>query len=133
MESTFAQLVAQGADAGQIAARAASTWRAVEAALSPVIGQRAVAALYKRCLALLRADYPWLTAFEAAPRGDDFALLQIALSQQTSSTALAAHQALLRTFHDLLTNFLGAPLTERLLRSVYETFSSDDAAQETSS
>jgi hypothetical protein len=137
MQATFAQLIAQNADAGQIAEKAVSVWRAVDAALSPIMGRRAVAALYKRSVALLRADYPWLEGREAGGLGhrqsDDFDLLRITLSQQTGSNAMAAHWALLRTFRDLLIRLLGESLTERLLGSVCEFPSSADAAQETSS
>jgi hypothetical protein len=139
MRAIVAQLVAQNADAGQVAETAFSTWLAIEAALSPIVGQRAVAALYKRSLTLIRADYPWLSVGEGdahrephGNRSDDFGLLRTALSQQTSSNAIAAHRALLQTYLDLLTGLLGESLTERLLRSVCDTLSSDDA-QETSS
>lgn len=137
MQATFAHLIAQDADAGQIAEKAVSAWRAVEAALSPIIGQRAVAALYKRSLALTCADYPWLLQREAGSlgnrQGDDFDVLRTALSQQTSSNAMAAHWALLRAFRDLLASLLGESLTERLLGSVCEFPSSAGAAQDTSS
>jgi hypothetical protein len=137
MQATFAQLIAQDADAGQIAEQAVTAWRAIEAALSPIIGQRAVAALYKRSVALTRADYPCLVQREAGSLGsrqsDDFDLLRTSLSQQTSSNAMAAHWALLRAFRDLLTRLVGESLTERLLGSVCEFPPSAGAAQETSS
>lgn len=137
MQATFAQLIAQDADAGQIAENAACAWRALEAALSPIIGQRAVAALYKRSVALVHADFPWLTAREADSLGnrqsDDFALLRTVLSQQTSSNAKAAHWALLRTFRSLLAGLVGESLTERLLGAVCEFPPSAGMAQEPSS
>jgi hypothetical protein len=134
---TFAQLIAQDADAAQIAEKSASAWRAVESALSPIIGQRAVAALYKRSVALVHADYPWLMAREtgslSSRQSDEFDLLRTILSQQTSSDAMAAHWALLRTFRNLLANLIGESLTERLLGSVCEFPSSAGVAQEPSS
>lgn len=137
MQATFAQLIAQDADAGQIAENAVRAWRAVEAALSPIVGQRAVAALYRRSVALVHADYPWLAAREAGSignrQGDDFDLLRTMLSEQTSSNALAAHWALLRAFRNLLAGLVGESLTERLLGSVCEFPSSAGAAQEPSS
>src|SRR5688572_23668545 len=124
MQATFAQLIAQDADAAQIAEKAVCAWRAVEAALAPIIGQRAVAALYKRSVALVHADYPWLMAREAGSlrnrQSDDFDLLRTMLSQQSSSNAMAAHWALLRTFRSLLAGLVGESLTERLLGSVCE-------------
>ena len=137
MQATFAQLIAQDADAGQIAEKAVSVWRTVDAALSPIIGQRAVAALYKRSVALVHPDYPWLMARESVSLGnrqsDDFDVLRATLSQQTSSDAIAAHWALLRAFRDLLARLLGESLTERLLGSICDFPSSAGAAQETSS
>lgn len=132
MQATFAQL-AQDADAGQIAEKAVSTWRAIEVALSPIIGQRAVAALYRRSVALIRADHPWLTEHEDNDRNDDFVLLRDSLAQQSSAKARAAHQALLQAFENLLISLLGDSLAERLLKPVFDTSSSDDVAQEPSS
>ena len=137
MQAIFAQPIAQDADAKEIAEKAATTWRTIEAALSPIIGQRAVYALYKRSLSLVRAEYSWLSPSPPAPEGDpspdDFVPLQTALSLQSDVTAMAAHRALLQAFIDLLAGMLGASLTERLLKSVWDTSSSAGVAQDTSS
>ena len=63
----------------------------------------------------------------------DFALLRETLAQQSSGDAAAAVQAgLLKTFLDLLTSLIGAELTERLLRSVWNNNpSSDPTVQDT--
>ena len=130
---------AEGADAAQIADLSVSTWRAVDAALSPVIGQRGVAALYKRSLYLIRADHPCLSAvYEGELGPGEFAGLHTALSGQSSSDAAAANGALLRAFHDLLAHLIGASLTGQLLRSVlhhsaFDNPSSGHAVQDTSS
>jgi hypothetical protein len=132
--TSTARLLARGASPEQIAVTAVSTWLAVSAALSPIIGERGVAALYKRSLYLSRIDYPWLAAAHEGERASEqYACLQAALSQQTSSNAAAANAALLQTFHDLLTDLIGGSLTERLLRSVWDNQSSGDAVQDTSS
>lgn len=108
-----------GADAAQIADLSVSTWREVDAALSPIIGQRGVAALYKRSLYLTRAEHPCLSAvYEGELGPGEFAGLRTALSGQSSAGATAANGALLRAFHDLLANLIGASLTGQLLRSV---------------
>ena len=135
MQAIFAQPIAQDADAKEIAEKAATTWRTIEAALSPIIGQRAVYALYKRSLSLVRAEYSWLSLSppEGDPSPDDFVPLQTALSLQSDVTAMAAHRALLQAFIDLLAGMLGASLTERLLKSVWDTSSSAGVAQDTSS
>ena len=122
---------AQDADAKRIAVAAVAKWRGIDAALSPIIGQRAVAALYNRSLSLLRADYPWLAAaHEDTLQPAEFSGLQTVLSQQASANAAAAHGALLQTFRDLLTSLIGSSLTERLLRSVLDNTSSGQAAQD---
>ena len=122
---------AQDADAKRIAEAAVAEWRSIDAALSPIIGQRAVAALYNRSLSLLRADYPWLAAgHEDTLQPAEFSGLQTVLSQQASANAAAAHGALLQTFRDLLISLIGSSLTERLLRSVLDNTSSGHAAQD---
>ena len=131
-QTTITRLVAEGADAGRIADAAVSTWRDVDASLSPIISSRGVAALYKRSLHLTHGDHPCLTAvYEDKSEPGDFAALQSALSQQTIQNAAAAHGALLQAFYDLLTHLIGASLTEQLLRSVGDPHSSGDAAQDT--
>lgn len=123
----------EDADTARIADTAISTWRDIDAALSPIIGQRGVAALYKRSLDLTRADYPWLAAVhDAALQPGEFAALRTALLQRTSTDAAAANGALLRTFGNLLSNLIGGSLTERLLGFVWDNPSSGHAVQETS-
>jgi hypothetical protein len=103
----------------RIAESAIATWHDIDAALGPVIGQRGVSRLYKRCLNLKRTDYPWLAAVEEAfPGAGEFDALQRALSQQPSAVAAAASAALLQTFYNLLTKLIGVSLTTQLLQSV---------------
>jgi hypothetical protein len=129
--SVLEQLVAEGAVAARIADKTVSMWHDIDAVLSPIIGQRGVAALYKRSLYLVRADYPWLAVVhEGALKPDEFAALQTALLQQTSSNAATASGALLQTFFDLLTNLIGKSLTERLLRSVWVNTTGGNAEQD---
>lgn len=118
--TTFVQLAAGGANASRIAEAAVAQWRNVDAALSPIIGQSAVAALFKRSLRLTGVNYPCLHALsESTLRPGDYAGLRAALSQETLFDAAAASDALLRTFHELLANLIGDSLAERLLRSAW--------------
>jgi hypothetical protein len=111
--------LAEGADVGQIACSAVSTWRGIDAALAPVIGRRGVAALYERSVCLVRAEYPWLPAVQArGPEVGAFGSLQAALVLQTRSEAAATQGALLRAFADLLSSLVGRSLTDRLLNAV---------------
>lgn len=133
MRATLAQIALDGADAEHIANAARSIWRGVDAALSPIIGQRGVAALYKRSLYLTRGDYHCLAAvYDDASKRDEFVALQAALAKQTSSDAAAANDALVQTFCKLLTTLIGASLTERLLQPVWDNHTSGDAARDTS-
>lgn len=119
------------ATASQVADATVAAWTAVCAALAPIVGQRGVAALYKRSLHLNRKDHAWL---EAATRGSDLsvdtALLRSALITQNADDAAAAAAAVLQTFYELLAMLVGPALTERLLRSVWANFSSGPPAQD---
>jgi hypothetical protein len=123
--------VAQGANSSRIADAAVARWRRIDAALSPIVGQRGVAALYQRSLHLTRAAHPCLAGVQEGERGAlTFAGLHTALSQQTNAGAAAAHDALVQTFYELLANLIGASLTERLLTSTEDESSGGAAAQE---
>lgn len=131
--NTLERLAATGADARQVADASVLVWSAIDGALSPVIGPRGSGALYKRSLHLARVDFPWLTAaFDGVGNAGDFSALHTALSQQTALHAAAAHDAVLRIFHDLLSDLIGRSLTQRLLQAVWESTSSGDAALDTS-
>lgn len=104
-----------------IAEAAVSTWCRIEAALAPVIGQRGVAALYRRSLHLTRGAHPVLAAITDGEHGaDDFVPLRQALLQGgETANAEAAQTALLKTFQELLTSLIGGALTDQLLRAVW--------------
>jgi hypothetical protein len=132
-QASLVHLAEQGTDAAHIADSAALIWREVDTALSPIIGQRGVAALYKRSLYLTRTAHPCLAlVHEGELLPCEFNTLRATLAAQTSASAAAANGALLQTFHDLLSNLIGQSLTERLLRSVWDNPSSGDAVQDTS-
>jgi hypothetical protein len=131
IQAAVADLGAIDADAARVAEAAASAWRAISAALRPVIGPGGVTALYQRSLFLTRSAHPCLAdARDEVLRAGEFVALQSVLSQQTSAVAVAANGALLQTFSDLLTNLIGASLTERLLHSVTDNPSSGAAVQD---
>ena len=113
---------------GEFAAGAASTWRAIDAALSPVIGQRGVVMLYQRSVHRASAPAPCLQVLrdEAMLLGD-FGPLQALFTALPITEAIAANDNLLQTFYDLLASLIGPLLTERLLRSVSATLKRDHA------
>lgn len=104
-------------------------WQDIEIGLRPIIGQRGVVALYKRSLQLTSNTYPWLIH---AHQGMNFAILKSAFEQQSKIDIIAAGEALLHTFCELLTTLVGSSLTERLLRSIWTNTPIDSPAQETS-
>lgn len=118
----FARLATEGADAVRIAEIAVAIWDDVAEALVPIIGQSGVAALFKRSMYLTRAAHPCLQAIdENAPPFGGLAALQKVLVQQDRIEAIAVNAALLQNFHELLVTLIGASLTKRLLRPVWET------------
>ena len=124
-------MAAAGADARRIGEASAAVWRAIDAALAPVIGARGSAALYKRSLHLARASYPLLAdVHETGSEAGDFSGLRTVLSRQTAADAAAAHDALLHIFHDLLAELVGGSLTRRLLQSAWGPSSSADGEQD---
>ena len=132
IQSSIARLATEDGNAERIADAAVSVWRDVNAALSPVIGHRGVAALYKRSLYLTQAAHACLAlVHEGDLLPGDFSALRAALSQQTTQDAAAAHGAVLQAFYDLLTNLIGASLTEQLLRSVLDKLSDSNGKQDT--
>lgn len=134
IEATYAHLAAAEVQVEQIAATSVAIWQSVASALSPIIGSRGVAALYRRSLHNSRAAYPWLTtAPDDASMPDELAALQALLQRQTRDEAAAATGSMLRTFNDLLISLIGGSLTEQLLASVWDTAARDRAAQDISS
>lgn len=132
-KALLAQLAANSAHAAQAASMAVTTWSAMDEALSPIIGQRGFAALYKRSLQLTRVGFPCLaTVQDSVLQTAEFSVLHAVLAQQDSATAAAASAALLANFHELLTKLIGPSLTDRLLRPVCDTTSSGRPAQDTS-
>jgi hypothetical protein len=117
--------------APQIADATLEAWQAIESALAPIIGQRGVAALYKRSVHLNRRTRPCLdAALETTEPLLGLVSLRAAMAQQSADDAAAIGGELLQTFHELLTTLVGPSLTERLLRSVWTDFLSGPPAQD---
>ena len=104
-------------DGGRTAEAAVTTWREVDAALSPIIGARGVAALYRRSIQLSSALHPWLAgAHDSESTDGDIAALRAQMRGQTAADAAAGNVALLQAFGDLLARLIGEALASRLLR-----------------
>lgn len=128
--NTLLDRVATGASALEIADAAVGQWMRIHAALAPVIGDRGVAALYRRSLSLTRRSYPWFESVtDSACENQIFGCLVEELSQHSAADAAVANGALLQTFNDLLATLVGASLTRRLMEPVWNALSSGAAAQ----
>jgi len=132
IQAMFVCLAAESTDAVRISEIAVSIWDGVGVALSPIIGQTGVAALFKRSVYLTRIAHPCLSVVcESALPSEELALLQEVLAQQGRIEAVAVNLALLQSFNELLVSLIGASLSERLLRAVWDNPSAGDAVQET--
>ena len=130
---TLAQRAAAGADSEQIADTVLATWRQIDTALVPIIGQGSVTVLLMRSLHLTEQAHPWLAGMQpGAQTAVDLGDLRAILVHQDGETAAAAAGALLQTFYELLASLVGPSLTERLLHSVWEDSLSGSTAQDTS-
>jgi hypothetical protein len=117
-----AQRAGQGADAARIASSVCAFWEQIEAALAPLVGQRGVAALYRRSLYLAAVGHPWLEPPEDPQPALDLTALNSMLARQNSAEeAAAGGVAMLQAFQTLLTSLIGSSLTERLLDTVWKT------------
>jgi len=129
--ANLARLAAEGADAPRIAERAVTIWRQIDAVLSPIIGARGVAALFKRSLLLTGAVHTALVrVLDDSDALGNFEALHATLEQQSSANVMALNGALLQSFSELLINLIGESLTERLLQSVQDYPSSDSPVRE---
>ena len=103
-------------------------------AMSPIIGQPGVDALFKRSVHLTRGAHPCLAmVLEDTAVSVTLPALQDALARQASTAAMTANIALLQNFQALLISLIGVSLTERLLRPVWDKPSSGQAEQDTTS
>lgn len=129
---TFARRYGEYANASQIAEAATSTWRDIYGLLSPIIGQRGVIILTKRCLHLQQLNYPSLKIIrDSKILPNEFSALHAVLAKETTANAILINSALLNTFYELLSNLIGTSLTLQLLHSVFDTPSNGDPVQDT--
>ena len=118
--ASWERLAIRGADAGEIAEHAIALWRGMSDALSPIIGQSGLAALYQRSIYLTGVDHRCLQgAGELAAAPDSFAPLRAALAPLSGTEAARVASALAYTFRDLVAQLIGGSLSERLLQSVW--------------
>ena len=127
--AALAQSAGAEATAAQVSDEVVAAWRAIDAALRTVVGQRGVAALYRRSIHLACKQHGCLDdAVGSAESVVDTDLLKAALCRLSAHDAAATGAAVFQTFYELLTTLVGPSLTERLLRSVWANFLSGTPA-----
>ncbi|MGB3462419.1 MAG: hypothetical protein WBA33_10690 [Rhodanobacter lindaniclasticus] len=118
--ATLVHRAGDGATAPELAEFVVSAWQTIEASLTPIVGQRSVATLYKRSCYLASREHLWLMDIHQGMQTTmNLAALQSALLQQSSAEIAAGAGRALQMFYEVLANLLGASLTERLLQSVW--------------
>jgi hypothetical protein len=120
LATTFVQLADRGADSTHLSEVIVSSWKTIEAALTPIIGRKGVAALYGRSLYLAGAHHPWLQELQVAEGDMDLARLATVLARQGSAAAAAAGGAHLQTLYELLGSLIGPSLTGQLLAPAWD-------------
>lgn len=128
---TLEHWASDGMDAPALADFIVSAWQQIEASLTPIIGQRSVATLYKRSFYLASRQHAWLMGMhEGMQTTMNLVALRAALLEQTSSEIAAGAGTALQMFYEVLANLVGASLTERLLQSVWTEPLPDPAQDE---
>ncbi len=128
----LAHRVSAGADVGRVADAVVAAWQEIDAALTPIIGPRGFAALYKRSVYVAAQGHPWLMGVhDHALASVNLSDLNLVFKQQSPLEATAGAALLFETFHDLLVSMVGPSLAERLLRSVWAGASSGPGAKDT--
>ena len=131
--ASLAHRVGLNADTASIAQAIVSILQAMDAALTPIIGQQGVVALYRRSLHLCASRHPRQAHIsDRVQTAQDLNALNSELVTESEADALFFGEVLLTTFYELLTTLIGPSLTARLLRDVWKTSLSDTSAQENS-
>lgn len=110
--------------ARMVADAAVARWESMVGALTPVLGQRGVAALYRRTLIVAARMHPCLIEAYDDAEPLRFEQLRKVLAEQSADEAAAATDASIQAFHELLNSVIGVPLTQSLLGDLWSpTFS----------
>ena len=128
----LANRVSNGAGADAVARCVVSLCTDIGAALTPIVGSRGVAVLYKRSLFLTGRAHPSLLGMHEDIKSTmDLSPLAAALESLSEAEANAVGAALLQSFYELLGSLVGLSLTERLLGALWDHPLNDQPALET--
>jgi hypothetical protein len=129
--ATLAVRTRNGTGEGGTATGVVEICEDIGAALTPIIGSRGVAALYKRSLYLTAQAHPALLGLQEQVLAEmDPSPLMTALTPLSDAEAARVGGALLIAFYELIGSLVGPSLTERLLRSLWDRPLSDPPASE---
>lgn len=131
IRTTLAVRTRDGNGEGRIAPCVVALCAEIGAALTPIIGPRGVAALYKRSLFLTSQEHPALLDLQEKVQTElDLSPLMAVLTPLSDAEATLVGGALLISFYELISSLVGSSLTERLLRSLWDRPSSDPSVSE---
>jgi hypothetical protein len=103
----------------------------IEVVLTPILGERGVAALLQRSFSLARSQHPWLAdPFDGGDVPDLSAPYSALARRDPASARAAAVEGVLFPFHALLTSLIGAPLAERLFDATWASPANVPGARE---
>jgi hypothetical protein len=116
----LAQHAGPAAGAEALAAAAHRAYDDLARVSAPLIGQVGVDALIGRALHLAQREYPWLVDTREQEQAEGpFAQVIFSLARQDPAVATEAAGAVFTALTGLLVNFIGEPLTARLLRKAW--------------
>ena len=122
LADTLADRAGKDPDAERVATAMVSICEEISAALSPILGQQGVTALYERSVYRAAVAHPWLAV---AGKGLQTPLgveaFRPVFAQQSSDRAAAGGVAFLTAFSELLSSLIGLALAEQLLQSIWKT------------
>ena len=129
--ATLALRVGRSTNSTQIADTVGQIWSEAAFALTPILGQEGVAALFKRSLFLSASTYAWLAITPTDDKKSiDLDALKALIANRTAEEATAGSSALFLQFYGLLTNLIGLSLADRILESAWVDPSSGETAQD---
>jgi len=118
--------------AGAFAAAAQRAYDDLARVSAPLIGQVGVDTLTGRTLYLVQQQYPWLLHTREPDRWTGpFNQIAFCLEQQDPAVAAEAAGAVFATLTGLLVNFIGQPITTRVLREAWPDAFTDARTEET--
>ncbi|WP_237749276.1 hypothetical protein [Pseudomonas rhizosphaerae] len=119
-------------DRSQVASAIISMFEDINAALTPIIGPKGVAALYRRSLFLCMSTHPiYADRYKGLAVAMNLTEFRSILSEQEKTDAVCFSEQLLKTFYELLATLIGRSLAARLLLDVWGNFLSGSVSQDT--